>query len=147
MNEIVVSMTMYPSSHPYQAQVIGLCKNGPGSKDVITIPLLAPYSIIEKKFREIREYRNLSGMNVKEVSSRIGSSLSLATKRLFKRSLVHTQKRNLYAEMCYLKRNSQNGFLIGNQSCSKYRWVAHALGHAPSRMTNTMCYQVMTFDT
>lgn len=147
MNEIVVSMTMFPSSHPYQAQVTGLCKNGPGSQSVITIPLLAPYKNVEQKFREIREYRNFTDLSVKEVSSRLGSSLLSSTKRLFGRSLVHTQKRNLYAEMCYTKRNSQNGFLTGNQSCSKHTWISSALGHAPSRTTNTMCYQVMTFDT
>lgn len=140
--EIINSINFYPSSHPYQAQVSGILKDSRRFDEMIPIPILAPYQDIERTFRTIREFKNMGYYSNEQIHRMTSSQILNASKRLFGRRLTHTQKRNLYCEVAYSLRYSENHFLT--DSCSKEAWVASALGHKlTGLLTQTARYQVM----
>jgi hypothetical protein len=145
--EVICSLLYTPASSPYQANVVGIAKSNSLKVDGYeqhTIPLLCPYADFEKAMDRIRQYKpyNPETDDATEITPMHSRSISTATKRLFGRRLNHTQKRNLYAEMAWKRRNIENMFLIGNQSCSKHTWFSRALCHG-FNMDTTARYQIL----
>ncbi len=129
--EILMSLTYRRTSHPYQADVSGILKKKQmGERDTVvyTIPLLCTYDLFKKAMDRLRDVRDIYG-TPKEISSMIGGKLSTACRRLFGRNLTHTQRRNVYSEMAWRRRLSENQYLIDDQSCSKSMWIVNALAH------------------
>jgi hypothetical protein len=129
--EILMSLEYNRSSHPYQANVKGILKKKQmGEKDgvVYTIPLLCTYDLFQKAMNRFRDIKDIYGTS-KEISSMIGGKLNTACRRLFGRNLTHTQKRNVYSEMAWRRRLTENHYLIDDQSCSKSMWIINALAH------------------
>lgn len=145
--EIVNSINIFPSSHPYQAIVSGVLKDSRRFDEMIPIPLLAPYQDVERTYRQLREFKNMSGYTNVQIHAMTSSNITNASKRLFGRRLTHTQKRNIYCEVAYSLRHSENHFLT--ESCSKEAWVASALGHKLHGLllTHTSRYQMMNIKT
>lgn len=142
--EIINSMSLLPSSHPFQAQVSGLLKDFRRIDSVICIPLLAEYKLVSSLFSKVRAFRNYSDRTNQQIHTSTSSSVLNASRRLFGRRLTHTQKRNLYVEIAYSRRHSENEFLT---SCSKQAWASMALGHAmKSGIDITQRYQVMNIE-
>jgi hypothetical protein len=111
----------------YQAQVRGFCKVYQHLADKwITIPLLAPYSLI---VRGICNLRQITGITY------------LQSGKLFAKPFTHTTYRNLYSEMAWRERHSVNKFMIGDQDCSPLAWRGFALGVSLSDVA--MHYSIM----
>lgn len=146
--EVICSLLYTPASQPFQANVVGIAKSNKLKVDGYeqhTIPLLCPYADFEKAMDRIRQYKsyNPDTDDATEITPMHSRSIATATKRLFGRRLNHTQKRNLYAEMAWRRRNTENMFLTGDQSCSKHTWFSRALCHDFNLETTTR-YQVLT---
>lgn len=143
--EVMVTINLYPGPMILQANVVGLCKKGISRQyeAPVPIPLLAPYPEIDEALYKIRNYRSYEDRDCGVVSGNSSRGISRACKRLFGRVLSHTQKRNMYSELAYRDKEN-NGFCVGNQSCSKNAWVAAALGHVPNFGGHTCRYQTMT---
>lgn len=133
--EVLSTLVWLPASHPMQATVSGIAKSRDlhGATKQHTIPLLCPYSAFDAAMTRLRSYPS---------PQHPAKCLARACERMFGRRLVHTEKRNLYAEMAWRARES-NGFLIGDQSCSKHYWVSRALCH-DFNLDHTSRYQTMT---
>lgn len=143
--EITTSLRFEPASHAYQARVSGLLKNDKARDEWIVIPLLCCYDVFHRKMTEIRDYKDLSDLSIVEANRVCGSSIRNACKRLFGRHLTHTQKRNFYADLAWSSKE-RNGFLVGENSCSKLMWTMMALGHKMQRPTSTQRYQAMNIN-
>lgn len=144
--EVVKLLEYEPAEHVYQAKVRGLAKQT-GERYVTewtTVPLLCEFSVFKRKMDEIRAFWDVSSMDNKAVDHLIGQSVRYWSKKLFGRMLSHTQKRNIYSEIAWSVRE-KNGFHNGDNSCSKYVWVAKALGHEVnySVLSHTQAYQIM----
>lgn len=129
--EILVTLNYRRASHPYQANVSGLLKKkqlGDVDTVVYTIPLLCTYDTFQKAMNRLRDVKDIYG-DPKDISSMIGGKMDTACRHLFGRKLTHTQKRNVYSEMAWRKRYSENNYLIDDQSCSKAMWIVNALAH------------------
>jgi hypothetical protein len=139
--EILFSLVWSPASHPYQATVTGLTKSKSidGITRQHTIPLLCRYELFDKAMTRLRAYRLYESIHDTHNAAK---PISSAAERLFRRRLAHSEKRNLYSEMAWRNRE-QNGFLIGDQSCSKHYWIAMALGH-DFNLDHTSRYQTLT---
>jgi hypothetical protein len=145
--EVVKLLEYKPAEHVFQVKVKGLAKQGgfPSSDDeFITIPLLCEFYLFKRKMDEIRAFWDVSVMDNKAVDHLIGQNIRRWSKKMFGRMLSHTQKRNIYSEIAWSTRE-KNGFQIGEDSCSKYVWVAKALGHEINynAISTTQAYQVM----
>lgn len=144
--EIMKSLIVSKASHPYQATVSGICKRD-SLRDYAyepqNIPLLCPFDLFESCLVILREFQEFYGTS-SQTNSFVSGRIASASKRVFGRKLTHTQKRNIYVELAYLRREEENHFLIGNQSCSKAVWVARALCHSePGPPTTTQRYQAI----
>lgn len=145
--EIMVSAEFQPvSGMEYQASVIGIRKKMTLSgedEEVFTIPLLCKFGHMYKAFTRIREFSHPDHLTPSELNTAFSKDLAKATLDLFGRRLTHTQKRNIYSEMAWRKRETQNQYLIGSQSCSKQLWLTHALCHEFALSINQR-YQTMS---
>jgi hypothetical protein len=141
--EVMSTLQHEPGYNDYTALVWGLCKrDGIKKVDKVYIPLLCTYDKFTMGMNKLRRFYD---SDQSTNNSRIGSSLARASVRVFNRKLTHSQKRNIYSEMCYLKRCSQSKFLIGEDSCSKTVWIAKCLCHSdPGVPSVTQRYQTMT---
>lgn len=150
--EIVKLSDFKPGPNPYQALVNNLAKQTGDflSTEYRAIPLLAPYDSIKTKFDQLRAFQDLSEMPNHEVSVMM-ANLSKRAHRLFGVKLVHTQKRQIYAELAWSQRH-QNQFTMDSNdpetSSSKYLFMAKALGHniPIGYLPATIAYQTMNFD-
>lgn len=127
----------------YQASVFGLAKNIQRGLSWTTIPLLCPFSLFEMRLEQMRLH---PGMLFAK-NQKIGSGLRYASRRLFGQLLVHTQKRNLYAELAWADRET-SGFMGSEEGCSKFTWIGNALGHVIdySKLGPTASYQILTIN-
>jgi hypothetical protein len=145
--EILMTLNYSRASHPFQANVSGILKKR-SFEDVdtetYTIPLLCSYDLFHKAMDRFRDVRDIYG-TPKELSSMIGGKLNTACKRLFGRRMTHTQKRNLYSEMAFRRRHTENHYLINDQSCSKSMWIINALAHDVSFSVHER-YQTMLIE-
>lgn len=142
--EIMNSLVYHSSSHPWQANIVGICKKDSlSSYSMYTIPLLCPYEEWSHAMDKIRNFHDVDG-DPSLANSRHGGRILKYSTNVFGRKLTHTQKRNIYIEMAYLRREDENHFLIEDQSCSKAVWVALALcHHEPGKPSTTQRYQAM----
>lgn len=145
--EILKELSIQPGKTEYQARVYGLCKKqvqGRPDCEGVDIPLLCPYWEFEFGLATLRNFRDwIDEPNSARISGKTSRGISNACFRLFGRKLSHTQKRNIYSEMAYLNKEN-NGFLVGEESCSKNFWIASALGHTLPSPCVTNRYQIMT---
>lgn len=146
--EILCSLFYTPSSHPFQANVVGIAKKRRLEVDdyeTHTIPLLCEYKLFEAAMDRVRGYKKYTpdSDDATKLSALHSRNIANATARLFGRRLSGTDRRNLYAEMAWRRRNRENHFLIGDRSCSKHTWFAKALCHEFSLDTTTR-YQNLT---
>jgi len=127
----------------YQASVFGLAKNTRRGLNWVNIPLLCPFSLFEMRLDQLRLH---AGMLFAK-NSTIVSGLRNASRRLFGRMLVHTQKRNLYAELAWADRKTSR-FMDSEEGCSKFTWVGNALGHEIdyASLGPTASYQILTIE-
>lgn len=139
--EILYTLIWAPASHPYQTTVAGLTKSksADGLDRPYTIPLLCSYELFDRAMNRVRNYRSYSSI---EDTHSAAKYILKASERMFGRRLAHSEKRNLYSEMAW-RRRQENGFLTGEQSCSKHYWVAMALGH-DFNLDHTSRYQTLT---
>lgn len=142
--DIAARSSFYPTSHPYQTTVQGLSKQLKTTAPCV-IPLLCPYAVFIAKFREVRAFKDLDSLSSRELANVISSKINSAMKRVTGVVLRHTKRRNMYAQMCYERRDSENGFLTGDQACSRSVWFVHALGHAMPDLSSTERYDLMVF--
>lgn len=137
--EIAETLVWQPASHPYQAVVAGISKREgvyTGLEDEFTIPLLCSYTEFADAMTRVREFLANSNKKFNQ------SSIYIQSVKVFGEKLNHTQKRNLYSELAWRKRDTQNQFLVGNQACSKAVWIQQALCHNFS-CSDTQRYTVM----
>lgn len=139
--EILKTLTLQPAEHKYQAKVGGIAKQKfQDQHKEYTIPLLCPYEEFERGMMNLRAFRDVTG-DCSVISGKYGKGINRATSRLFGRGLNHTQKRNIYVELAYLNKEN-NGYMTGENSCSKEAWVGAALCHVPA-FTSNSAYQAM----
>lgn len=146
--EILRTLDWAPASHMYQVNVCGLCKKkGIGEREdpVCTIPLLCTYDLFAEGMKKVRNYKDLSDYDLATLNGLSGQSIKRASKRIAGRVLDHTKKRNIYSEMAWKRRDTENHYLIGEQSCSKHVWIQHALCHEFS-ISDTTRYQIMNIE-
>lgn len=137
--EIQRSLGISNSNHPYQAIVDGICKKKDFYEQEFCIPLLCPYDEFEHAMTEIREFKEIPDDPI--VASKISSPcILLARKRIFGRRLTHTQIRNIYSQLAWKKRLSENNFMT---TLPKHVWMSNALCH-DVHFNATDCYNVMT---
>lgn len=134
--------------HALQARVRGLLKNDEGGSEWITIPLLCRYEIFEEKMNMLRHYKPLGGIEIRQCDKKLSYGVARGAKRLFGMSLIHTQKRNLYGELAFMQRSINKFMYNENESCSKFVWVAKALGHVINyrNFSTTQLYQVINIE-
>ena len=143
MIEVLSTLVVSPVASPYQAEVSGIAKKV-YRDDKFTIPILCHYSVLSRELNRLRSYRDVSGFSVIELNNKCGVGMRRATTKLFARPLTHTQKRNVYAEIAWSRRFTENQYMIGERSCSKSSWVSAALCHeTPSSLAVTERYQLM----
>lgn len=146
--EILVSVIWTPASHPYQANVVGIAKKRTLKVDgyeTHTIPLLCPYTEFDKAMTRVREFMPFDpeSDDASSITPTRGKHVDRACIRLFGKKYTQTQKRNIYAELAWRKRETENHFLIGDQSCSKNYWFSKALCHE-FNVSHTGLYQTMS---
>lgn len=140
--EIAKTMSYSQGPTPFQATVTGTTKgNALKSEQVYSVPLLVPYTSFATAMDKLRAFRTVEGLCDDQPMISIRAGVNIETKKLFKRSLSHTQKRNIYSEMAYRDREN-NGFVA--QGCSKAAWVKMALCHDLIFMDPTSTYSSMT---
>lgn len=116
-NEIAHRMLLIPTSHPMQATVVGISKKtDPHATHII--PLMYTFDKIENALHRLRDYSDT-------MTPYFSQGITKASKRVFNRNLVHTQKRSIYAEAAY-KNRKENEYM---PSATKMFWVANALCH------------------
>ena len=140
--EIAKTLQYSPGPTPLQATVSGINKgHALKSEEFHTIPILTTYESFASAMDKLRAFRTVEGMCDDSPMASVRHGVAVATKRLFGRSLSHTQKRNLYSEMAY--RDKENsGFMT--QGCSKGAWVKLALCHDLIFPDPTSTYASMT---
>lgn len=146
--EILVSIIWTPASHPFQANVVGIAKKRTLKVDgyeTHTIPLLCPYADFDKAMTRVRAYMPFDPDtdDASSITPTRGKYVDRACIRLFGKKYTQTQKRNIYAELAWRKRDVENHFLIGKQSCSKHYWFSKALCHE-FNLAVTDIYQTMS---
>jgi hypothetical protein len=145
--EICKSLTYAKADHPMQARVNGICKKDKlraENREDYVIPLLCEYHEWESAMNLLRHHTSYLPDNPSLVNSSIGGKVLHYSDVLFGRRLTHTQKRNLYAEVAYSHRESDNEFCIGDNSCSKHVWISKALCHTdPGPPSVTQRYQTI----
>lgn len=128
-SEVIKTLQLGPvPGYPYQAWVLGIAKRDVHDQVEDRIPLLDDFDALDHALKAARDYKSFDG-DCSVMNSRVGGSLSKAAKRLFNQNLTHTQKRNIYAEMAWRKRENQNMFCIGEESCCRTVWFSRALAH------------------
>lgn len=145
--EILSTLVAVPSTHPYQLEVAGIAKKSP-IKDYgyCVIPLLVPSTDFIRGLGLARDFLDYKEPVSQEVlNSRHSNKIGLASRRIFGRKLTHTMKRNIYLELAY-KRRDENGYLVGDQSCSKSVWCAMALCHDDPMPSVVDHYQAMLIE-
>lgn len=127
----------------YQTSVFGLAKNIHRGSNWINIPLLCPFTLFDTRLTQLRLH---AGM-IFAKNQKIVSGLRYASRRLFGQILVHTQKRNLYAELAWADRET-NRFMGSEEGCSKFTWIGNALGHVIdyAKLGPTASYQILTIN-
>lgn len=116
-NELAYRMVLIPTSHPMQATVVGISKKtDPHTTHMI--PLLYDFSKIEHALHRLRDFSD-------SMTPYFSQGITKASKRVFGRNLVHTQKRSIYAETAY--RNRKDNEYMPN--ATKMFWIANALCH------------------
>jgi len=138
--EILKTATIAPvEGFSYQAKVSGIAKRKFMDDPVFTIPLLCPYKEVEHALQSLRNYRQIDG-NCEQAGKHY-EGITRATRRLFKRSLDHTEKRSIYIEHAYVNREN-NGFMANG--CSKKMWNKMALCH--DELEDQLPYQAMNIE-
>lgn len=145
--EICKSLEYEAADHPMQAKVRGICKKdklrAEGREDY-TIPLLCTYWDWKLAMDLLRYHTKSMPDSPALLNSSLGNKVLEYSDRLFGRKLTHTQKRNIYAEVAYANRETDNLFLVNDKSCSKLVWISRALCHSdPGTPSVTQRYQTM----
>lgn len=142
VGEIVKTLSHQPGPTPFQATVSGVTKGRVlKSTETFTIPLLVPYSDMKMAMDAVRAFRTITGDYDDPQMGSIYATMGGVSKKMFARSLTHTQKRNIYIEMAYRDKEN-NGFMP--QGCSKDAWVKLALCHDLIFPDVTSTYNAMT---
>lgn len=144
--EVLQTLSWFPASHSYQANVSGIAKKRSiGDNDeVFTIPLLCTYDLFSASMQRLRDARDIEG-TCQDINSLTSARILSASKRVAGMYLGHSQKRNIYSEMAWKKRSTENHYLVGSQSCSKNIWIQNALCH-DFAITCTNRYQTMIIE-
>jgi len=145
--EIAKALSYRPNDYEYQAEINGLAKKEKGSTEWYTIPLLCKYEVFAEKLDQLRKFYPMGDLSMRQCDSKLSGGIRNASFRLFGRYLIHTQKRNLYGELGWSQRTT-NQFMCGEESCSKLVWLAMAFGHVMNYklLGATQAYQVLIID-
>lgn len=142
--EIAKTLVYSPGPTPLQATVSGIAKgNALKSEQDHVIPILTTYNNFASAIAKVRAFRTIEGFCDDGPMASVRHGVSLATKRLFGRSLSHTQKRNIYSEMAY--RDKENNAFMA-PGCSKGAWIKLALCHDLVFPDPTSTYASMTIE-
>lgn len=123
----------------YQSLFEGLAKNHNsafGIKTEIVIPLLIPCVKVQEAMEKIRP------VLIDRTMGHITGQIQKSNVAVFGKKFTHTQKRNLYQELCYHKRD-ENKFMGGMGS--KFVFASSALGH-DVEMNTTSRYMITTVE-
>lgn len=140
--EISHSLVATSIGKPFQCRVSGLCKQTAGPQEIV-IPLLVECDVFLRRLAQLREFQPLSRISTSRDLCPHGQQIKNEGKKLFGRTLSHTQKRNLYVELAWARRFEENHFLVEDGHCSKSIFVKKALGHQTQQWTPTDAYQTM----
>ena len=125
--------------YPYQARVDGICKKKDFDTEEFNIPLLCQYDDFEHAMKEIRNFKEIEDDALK-LSQTASPSIARAKQRLFGRRLTHTQTRNIYSQIAWNRRKTENLFML---DATKRVWLTACLCHE-FMISATDCYDVMT---
>jgi hypothetical protein len=149
--EILVTLEHSPGASDYQARVTGIAKQqwqtamNLGEDLEYDIPLTVPYHLFAKAMSLIRNYKSYKELDSVQLSRVVNTREKTASQRCTGRKLTHTQKRNLYLEEVYRKRQT-NKFHVDDRSCSRNRWFSFALCHMTTQVNETDRYSAMLIE-
>lgn len=132
LSEVLYTASFGPvPSQPYQSIVTGLLKDMDGD-GIHRIPLVMDYTPIHHAMICLRNHANTA----------TGERARVRGPIVFGVKLTHTERRNVYAELCWQRRNV-NGFAMG---CSKVLFTNKALCHGEGDFNTTTGYMAMTME-